>query len=212
MIAIVDYNAGNLRSVELAVAHVGGAACVTQDPQEVRAAERVIFPGVGAAGSAMAELRRLGLDRAVTEAVAAGKPVLGICLGTQVILEESEEDGGTACLGILRGRVRRFREDTPGWGRRKIPHMGWNGVCLRGNHPVFDGIDEEDEFYFVHSYYPAPEAEEDVIGTTTYGLAFASVVGRANLIAVQFHPERSGRPGLRIIENFLRWDGRTNAE
>ncbi|MFH0965245.1 MAG: imidazole glycerol phosphate synthase subunit HisH [Planctomycetota bacterium] len=208
MIAIVDYKAGNLRSVELAVGRVGYSSCVTNEAEDVERADRVIFPGVGAAGAAMAELERLKLDEAIRLAVREGKPVLGICLGTQVILDRSDEDGGTTCLGILAGGVKRFAERGAGDAARKIPHMGWNAVRLRRRHPVFEGVREGEEFYFVHSYYPAPAEERCVIGTTTYGVEFASVIGSGNLVAVQFHPERSGLAGLRVLENFLQWDGR----
>jgi len=212
MIAIVDYNAGNLRSVELAIARTGRTAVVTQDADKVRAADRVIFPGVGAAGAAMGELARLGLDEALRDAVRRNVPVLGICLGTQIILDASEEDGGTSCLGIIPGRVKRFPE---GEGvrpeARKIPHMGWNGVSFRRRHPVFQGVEDGDEFYFVHSYYPEAGDDDDVVATTDYSVTFSSVMARGGLVAVQFHPERSGNVGMRVIENFMTWDGRSRA-
>ena len=208
MLAIVDYNAGNLRSVELAVARTGTASVVTRDADQVARADRVIFPGVGAARSAMGQLLSLGLDEAIREAVTRGKPVLGICLGTQIILEESDEDGPIPCLGILRGRVRRFPEALDASPQaRKVPHMGWNEVTFVRRHPVFAGLEDGEEFYFVHAYYPVVAEESDVIATTEYGVTFSCVIGRDNLVAVQFHPERSGRLGLRVIENFLRWNG-----
>ena len=209
---IVDYNAGNLRSVLLAVERAGGDAIVTQAPKDVLSAERVIFPGVGAARAAMKELAHLGLDATIRDVIARGTPVLGICLGTQIILDESEEDGGTPCLGIIAGRATRFPEgDHAPPEARKVPHMGWNAVRLTKTHPVFEDIEEGDEFYFVHSYYPSPVNEGDIVATTEYGIAFASVLGRGNLIAVQFHPERSGRAGIRVIKNFLTWNGEDRA-
>jgi len=209
MIAIVDYRAGNLRSVERALERLGFSAGITSHPDEIQSAERVIFPGVGAAGQAMDDLRGGGLDRVLHKALQSGKPFLGICLGAQIILERSEENDAT-CLGLLPGTVRRFPpEIASGAGERlKIPHMGWNGVRMRRSHPVLDAVRETDEFYFVHGYYPAPESERHVIGTTEHGLAFPSVIGSGNLLAMQFHPEKSGIPGLRILKNFCRWDGR----
>lgn len=205
MIAIVDYGAGNLTSVDLAVRRVGGGACVTSEPSLVDQAERVIFPGVGAARFAMDNLSRMGLDAAVRRAIEAGKPVLGICLGTQIIFERSDEDGGTACLGILPGRVERFPDDLG----EKIPHMGWNEVEFAWGHPVMRGVEAGSEFYFVHSYFPVPSDHSLILGRTTYGsVTFAAAVARKNLVAFQFHPEKSGRPGLQILGNFLTWDGR----
>jgi len=209
MIAIIDYEAGNLKSVERAVNKLGFPCRVTQNLDEIAASERIIFPGVGAAGKAMADLSRLGLDQVMGDALRARKPILGICLGTQIILEESEENG-TRCLGLVRGRVRLFPQPliSEKEGRLKVPHMGWNGIRLRRKHPVLDGIVPGDEFYFVHAYYPVPESEDLVVAGTDYGIEFASVIGHENLIATQFHPEKSGRAGLRILENFCTWDGR----
>ncbi len=209
MIAIIDYEAGNLTSVARAVSHLGAPCTVTQDLEAIAGAERVIFPGVGAAGSAMASLKRLGLDQALAAALAGGKPVLGICLGTQIVFEESQEDLAK-CLGFLPGQVVRFplRHADAAGEPLKVPHMGWNGVNWRKKHPVFKDLPPEAEYYFVHSYYPAPSDPATVIGVTDYGLEFASAVGRDNLVATQFHPEKSGAPGLKILENFLRWDGK----
>lgn len=209
MIAIVDYRAGNLTSVELAVRHLGFDCRVTQDPRVVREAERIIFPGVGAAGRAMGELRRMGLDHALRESYKEKKPILGICLGAQIILEESEEDGAR-CLGFLPGRVRRFPQElrSPSGERLKIPHMGWNGVRRGGReHPVLKGWESGDEFYFVHSFYPDPVESGHVVGWTDYGIAFPSIIGTGSLVATQFHPEKSGRSGLRLLQNFCQWDG-----
>lgn len=212
MIAIINYEAGNLTSVQRALTSLGAKSVITQDLSEIAQAERVIFPGVGAAGAAMNSLRRLGLDQALKDALASGKPVLGICLGTQIIFESSEEDLAT-CLGILPGRTVRFpmeHKDAAGVAL-KVPHMGWNRVRWQKAHPVFAGLPPEAELYFVHSYYPAPARPADVLGLTEYGLLFASAVARANLVAVQFHPEKSGRPGLSILRNFIAWDGKEGA-
>ncbi len=205
MIAIVDYKAGNLTSVRLALEAIQVDALITQDPDGVRKAERVIFPGVGAAGAAMEEVNRLELRPALVEFIESGRPFLGICVGTQILLESSEEDGGTPCLGILPGDVKRFR---PVSHYDKIPQMGWNAVHFTREHPVFKGIEDNSEFYFVHSYYPSPAFHEDRLGETDYaGVTFASILGRDNLLATQFHPERSGRIGLALLENFCTWDG-----
>lgn len=206
MITIVDYKAGNLTSVRLAFEYLGAPVRVTDDPAVIRAAGRIVFPGVGAAASAMATLQSGGLVEALRNAAGRGVPFLGICLGTQIILERSEENGGTPCIGLFPGLARRFRFDDP---RVKVPQMGWNAVRLRRPHPVFDGIAESSEFYFVHSYYPDPAAGPDRLGETEYGgFTFASVLARGNIVATQFHPEKSGRIGLRLLENFARWDGR----
>ncbi|MEW6333445.1 MAG: imidazole glycerol phosphate synthase subunit HisH [Thermodesulfobacteriota bacterium] len=207
MIGIVDYRAGNLTSVARALDYLNESCVITQDFHLLDGASHIIFPGVGAAGQAMANLRQSGLDRHLRRWVQEGKPVLGICLGTQVIFDHSEE-GDTPCLGILSGTVRRFRADLQPDGRRlKIPHMGWNRVAFRRDHPVFAGLPETAEFYFVHAFYPAPAEERWAVGWTDYGVRFCSAVARRNLVAVQFHPEKSGRPGLAILANFCRWEG-----
>jgi glutamine amidotransferase len=205
MIAIIDYEAGNLTSVARAVAHLGFSCTVTHDAELIRRAERIIFPGVGAAGAAMASLRRAGLDRVLAEVHGAGKPMLGICLGSQVILGRSAEND-TACLGILPGRVVRFRPAGEEGGVPKIPHMGWNRIAPQRPHPLLAGIAPADEFYFVHSYYPVPDDPACVLAVTEYGVTFASVIGRGNLAATQFHLEKSGRPGLRMLRNFCTWN------
>jgi len=208
MIGIVDYRAGNLTSVARALDFLREKWIITDDAKVLNAASHIIFPGVGAAGAAMANLREKGLDVELRKWVRQGKPVLGICLGTQVIFERSEE-GDTSCLGIVSGSVRRFPADlTAGGEKLKIPHMGWNQVALRKDHPVFAGVPEGAEFYFVHSYYPAPADAGSVAGWTEYGIRFCSAVARDNLVAVQFHPEKSGRPGLAILANFCRWGGK----
>lgn len=204
MIAIVDYKAGNLTSVQLALRALGAHAEITSDPSAIRSAERVIFPGVGAAGSAMRNLESMGLADVLREVVRAGTPFLGICLGTQILFESSEEDGGTVTLGLLPGRIPKF-QPTDRWD--KVPQIGWNQVAIARPHPLLNGIADGSEFYFVHSYYPAPSDEGVIIGRTTYaGVTFASMVGHNNLAATQFHPEKSGRIGLRLLTNFLSWN------
>jgi glutamine amidotransferase len=203
MLAIIDYKAGNLTSVRLALETLGVQAAVTDRPERILAAERVIFPGVGAAGAAMATLRAGGLVDAIRQVVARGTPFLGICLGTQIIFERSEEDGGTDCIGLVPGTVRRFQ---PASRLDKVPQMGWNSVTQQAAHPLFAGIADGSEFYFVHSYYPAPSDPAWTLGTTDYaGVRFASVIGRAHLVATQFHPEKSGRVGLQLLRNFVEW-------
>jgi len=204
MIAIIDYEAGNLTSVKRALDSLGIDCVVTPDPAVIARAQRIIFPGVGHASAAMAALSRRGLDTPLREAVARGTPVLGICLGTQIILSRSQE-GETECLGLIPGMVKKFMFDDPAF---KIPHMGWNAVGFVRPHPVFAGLEPGTEFYFVHSYYPCPDNEEAVVGTCEYGIRFTAAIGCGSLVATQFHPEKSGRPGLRILENFSRWDGR----
>jgi glutamine amidotransferase len=212
MIAIIDYKAGNLTSVQRALVHLGQESIITREPAQVIGAERVIFPGVGAAGKAMADLKRLKLDQAILRSFAQGTPILGICLGTQIVMEWSEENN-TTCLGIIKGKVPRFPDNVPDTdGRRlKVPHMGWNQVRMKKRHTLFEGVGPESEFYFVHAYYPSPANPENVLGETVYGTTFASVLTSANLVAVQFHPEKSGRPGLRILSNFCRWEGKEDA-
>ncbi|MGQ9455501.1 MAG: imidazole glycerol phosphate synthase subunit HisH [Armatimonadota bacterium] len=206
MTAVIDYRAGNLTSVMLALEHIGEQCEITSDPSRILSAQRVVFPGVGAAGAAMRNLASLGLTDVIRQVVQLGKPFLGICLGTQIILDYSEEDGGTECLGLLSGAVKRF---APTNSACKIPHMGWNAVRIIKPHPLFEGIEDESEFYFVHSYYPTPSDSGCVFGVTEYAdVNFASVIGQGNIFATQFHPERSGRIGLRLLSNFVRWDGR----
>jgi glutamine amidotransferase len=209
MIAIVDYKAGNLKSVERALRKLGFSCRVTRDSNEILEAERVVFPGVGAAGQAMEDLAETGVDVAIREAFRSGKPILGICLGAQIVLDWSEENEAH-CLGLVRGKVVRFPEDIAFRSGEpyKIPHMGWNGITLKRRHPVVEGITPADEFYFVHSYYPLPEEKERVIAVTEHGMEFPSVIGLRNLIAMQFHLEKSGTAGLRILHNFCAWYGR----
>ena len=204
MIAIVDYKAGNLTSVKLAFDAIGAESVITDRPEVILGAERVVFPGVGAIGAAMENLRSLGIGDCIREVVGKGTPFLGICLGTQIILERSEEDGNVAGLGLIPGPVRLFR---PRFPKDKVPQIGWNSVVRQCRHPVFNEIRDGTEFYFIHSYYPAPHVREHVLGVTNYAdVTFASVVGRDNIVATQFHPERSGRVGLRLLKNFAEWN------
>jgi imidazole glycerol-phosphate synthase subunit HisH len=208
MIAIIEYNAGNITSVARALHSIGQDFVITDDTKMLNAASHAIFPGVGAAGEAMAYLKDKKLDVWLKQCFRSGKPILGICLGTQIILDASEENDA-ACIGLVGGTTRRFPESLTAAGRAlKIPHMGWNSVAFRRPHPVFAGVPEEAEYYFFHSYYPSPESEEAVLGTTEYGMTFCSVLAVRNLIAMQFHPEKSGRPGLQILKNFCAWEGK----
>lgn len=203
MTLILDYDAGNLGSVKRACTEVGLNAEFSAHPDAVTQAERIIFPGVGAAGSAMRSLRERGLDTALKIAIASGTPVLGICLGMQVSLDYSEEND-TQTLGLIGGRVQRFKLNRP---ELKIPHMGWNEVRVKQAHPVLAGIDAGDEFYFVHGYFPSTTAPEHALAVTDYEDDFTCALGKDNYIGTQFHPEKSGRVGLRLFENFARWDG-----
>lgn len=195
MTAIVDYRAGNLTSVKLAFNALGAETVISSDPAVISSADRVVFPGVGAAASAMASLRELGLTDAVRDAAVSGKPFIGICLGMQILFEHTEEDGGVDILGVLPGKVRRF-PDVPGF---KVPEIGWNDVATD---PSEKFIKSGDEFYFVHSYYA--ELNPHTVGKTSYaGVEFTSAVRKGNLFATQFHPEKSGRVGLRLLKAFL---------
>lgn len=201
MISIIDYKAGNLKSVERALHHLGAACQITNNPADLISSEKVIFPGVGAAGNTMEVIRSLNLDSIIHQVVKQKTPFLGICLGAQIILEISEE-GDAGCLNLIAGRVKRF----PELGI-KIPHMGWNSISIKREHPILRGINPEAQFYFVHSYYPKPQHREHIIATTHYGIPFASIIGRDNVVATQFHPEKSGRFGLHILKNFTEWNG-----
>jgi glutamine amidotransferase len=197
-LAIVDYGMGNLRSVQKALERVGEAAEVTSDPERIATAPAVVLPGVGAFGACMQNLVSRGLVAPVCAAIAAGRPFLGICLGMQLLFEESDEFGPVRGLGVLPGRVVRFAADPA----RKVPHMGWNALSVRQHAPHLAGIESGASVYFVHSYYAVP-ADATVVATTTpYGVEFASSVVRDNIFACQFHPEKSQRVGLRLLENF----------
>jgi glutamine amidotransferase len=209
MIAIIDYRAGNLTSVKRALDFLEQDSVITSDYSSILNAERIIFPGVGAAGTAMDDLKRNKLDKALIESFKKKIPILGICLGSQVIMDMSYEND-TPCLGLVEGEVVRFPDNLkdPKGRRLKVPHMGWNSVKLKMSHPLFEGIDPKSEFYFVHAYYPAPEVPDRILGETFYGIDFTSVIMSHNLVATQFHPEKSGRPGLKILANFCEWDGK----
>lgn len=203
MIAIVDYNAGNLTSVKRALDFLSIPNIISPDPEKILQAEKVIFPGVGHATSAMATLKERGLDQALREVFKRGTPLFGICLGTQIILSSSEETD-KPCLGIIEGNCPKFVLTDRGL---KIPHMGWDSITLRREHPVLKGTTSGDEFYFVHSFYPLPSNDADILAECDYEITFPAAIARDNLIATQFHPEKSGPAGLRILSNFAEWDG-----
>jgi glutamine amidotransferase len=209
-VAVLDYGMGNLRSVCKALEHVAPKARVllTTGPADLGRADRVVFPGQGAIAGCMTALAAPGLRAALLEAM-RNKPFLGVCLGLQALFQSSEEGGGTECLGILPGHVRRFPGGTdPASGLPlKIPHMGWNQVHHERAHPLWSGIGPDERFYFVHSYYVEADAPADIAGTTDYGVRFTSAAGRANMFAVQFHPEKSQHAGLKLLENFMNWNG-----
>ena len=198
-IAVLDYGMGNLHSVAKALEHVAPRAevIVTADPVEVADADRVVFPGVGAIRDCMAEIRRLGFDKLVAKAIEE-KPVLGICVGMQALLEHSEENNGVDCLDILPGKVRFFGRNV---------HMGWNRVHQTIDHPMWHGIEQDSRFYFVHSYFVDESHQELVAGTCDYSVKFAAALVRNNLFAVQFHPEKSHTAGLQLLSNFVTWRG-----
>jgi len=197
-VVIVDYGAGNLFSVSRAVVNAGTRPLVTSNPSYLDDAEAVIVPGVGAAADTMSNLRASGFVEPIRDYIASGRPFLGVCMGQQALFEVSEEGGEHECLGILPGRVVRFSNGL------KVPHMGWNQVRIVKQHPIFEGVDDGSYFYFVHSYYPKPADTTVVIGETEYGVNFASVIARDNIVATQFHPEKSGEAGLRMYGNFLK--------
>lgn len=203
MTIIIDYEAGNLRSVQRACRKVGLAAEISASPEALLAAERIIFPGVGTAASAVDTLRETGLGAALRLAFERGTPILGICLGAQIVLEKTEEDE-RLCLGLLPGASRYFRFSNPAF---KVPHIGWNRVRKTRPHPLLADVEEDDRFYFVHSCYCEPARPEDVYGLTDHGMEFCSVLGRGNLFATQFHLEKSGEIGLRVLRRFADWDG-----
>jgi glutamine amidotransferase len=197
-VLIVDYGAGNLRSVARACASQGYEPLVSCEAREIERAEALVLPGVGAAADTMRNLNDGGLVEPIKDYIKSGRPFLGVCMGQQALLSFSEEGGRHECLDVIPGRVRRLP------GGLKVPHMGWNRVRPVVEHPAFAGIEPGSYFYFVHSYYPDPEDRSWVIGETEYGVTFASVLGKDNVIATQFHPEKSGASGLRFYGNFLR--------
>ena len=201
-LVVVDYESGNLRSVSRALESCGVEPLVSGDPGELAEADAVVLPGVGAGPAAMAALEQRGLVEPLRLYTNTGRPFLGVCLGLQLLLDWTDEDPGAQCLGIVPGKVRRLPEPDEG-PSLKIPHMGWNSVALSSDHPALCGIDSGSYFYFVHSYYADPAEGEGVIGTTEYGLPFCSVYARGNVIATQFHPEKSGPVGLRVYRNFV---------
>jgi glutamine amidotransferase len=203
-ITIVDYKAGNLASVARALEHLGHRWEISDEPERVRRAERVILPGVGAAGATMANLNRRGLSEVLrNDTAAAGKPFLGICIGIQILLDRSDEDD-TQCLGIIPGRVVRYPSSLD---RRpfKVPQIGWNRVHQVRQHPLFAGISDDTHFYFVNSYYPVPHDPAVTIGVCDYGVSFTAALARGNVVATQFHLEKSGAAGLRLLDNFCKW-------
>ena len=201
-IAIIDYKAGNLRSVQKALEECGATARITADAKDIIAADGVVFPGQGACDASMLSIRERGLFEIIRHSIDSGKPFLGVCLGLQLLLESSEE-GEEPCLAILKGSTKRLPPEKTERVGLKIPHMGWNSVSLSVQHPVFEGIPNDSYFYFVHSYYADPEDKDIVAGVTNYGIDFCSAVAWDNVAAVQFHPEKSGTVGLRLYRNFL---------
>ncbi len=198
MIAIIDYGAGNLRSVINAISKLGYQPKITSDPDELLASNAVILPGVGAATDTMASLKMLGLVKPIVNFIAEDRPFLGVCIGLQILFTGTEEGGWQECLDIIPGTVRRL---PPGL---KIPHMGWNQVRQKTSHPIFNNIPDEANFYFVHSYYVEPADRSLIVGETEYGIPICSVIARGNLVATQFHPEKSGEIGLRFYDNFIK--------
>lgn len=197
-LAIVDYGAGNVRSVQKAFEHLGYQAKITSEPSIIKSAPALIFPGQGASPPAMRALADRKLVEVIQDSILGGKPFFGVCLGLQLLMDISEE-GPVDCLGILRGTVRRLPENL------KVPHMGWNSVSLSRTHPVFHDIPENSYFYFVHSYYALPEDQSVVLGSSNYGVEFCSIAAEKTLIATQFHPEKSGNVGLKLYDNFMRY-------
>ena len=203
MIVIIDYDAGNLRSVQRACEKVGIVSEVSSDPERVLHAEKIIFPGVGSAESAVETLKKRGLDNAIVDFFRAGKPILGICLGLQILLDHTEE-GNKKCLGLVSGACERFKFSDRSL---KIPHIGWNDIRINFDHPVLDEIEDGDQFYFVHSYYAKLLHEQEIVSSSEYGnMKFCSVLAKDNLFATQFHLEKSGELGLKILKSFGDWN------
>jgi glutamine amidotransferase len=209
-VAIIDYGMGNLHSVSKAVEHVAPdtRVLVTDNADQIRSADRVILPGVGAIRDCMAEIRRLGIDKLVRE-VSADRPLLGICVGMQALMSRSEENGWVDCIDLFPSEVRFFGDNLTENGERlKVPHMGWNEVHQVMDHPLWQDIPDGDRFYFVHSYYAEADGNSDIAGCTRYGVDIAAAVAKGNLFAVQFHPEKSARAGLQLLKNFTNWTGK----
>lgn len=210
-VAVIDYGMGNLHSVAKALEHTGSVdrVIVTSDAERIRSADRVVLPGVGAIRDCMGEIRRLGLDQVVLDVIRT-KPFLGVCVGMQALMDFSEENDGTDCLGILPGRVSFFGNsliDPETGAALKVPHMGWNQVHQEAAHPLWKNIAQDARFYFVHSYYVTPGAESYLAASTRHGVTFAAALAHENIFAAQFHPEKSQHAGLQLYQNFLRWDG-----
>lgn len=210
-VTIIDYGMSNLHSVHSALSLVAEdniELTISQDAQAIAEADRIVFPGQGAAADCMQALDKAGLKQEVVTA-AQEKPFLGICMGMQVLLEHSHENAGTDCLGVYPGAVRNFSQEfaMQSLAPLKVPHMGWNTIETKIDHPLWSGIDQHSYFYFVHSYYTAPNDQAQVAGVTNYGFEFASVIASGKVFAMQCHPEKSGANGLTILRNFLRWDG-----
>jgi len=201
-VAVIDYGVGNLRSVEKAFAATGCEAVVSGDERVLRGADKLVLPGVGAFGACMKALSERGFDQLVRERVEEGTPLLGVCVGMQLLFEESDEFGATPGLGLLQGRVRRFDDELV------VPHVGWNRVTARQSHALFSAVAQDAFFYFVHSYYCEPKDQSVVAGETEYGVRYASVVAKANICGVQFHPEKSQEAGLQLLKNFARLNSR----
>jgi glutamine amidotransferase len=195
-IVVIDYDSGNLRSVARAIEKAGVVPCVTSDAARVASADAVVLPGVGSGPAAMSALRSRGLVQPLLEYIASGRPFLGVCLGLQLLLDATDE-GDADCIGLVPGRVRRLPDGL------KVPHMGWNTVRFQSDHPLWAGIPQDSHFYFVHSYYADPMHRDHVAGLTDYGVEFCSIYARDNVVATQFHPEKSGENGLRIYANFV---------
>ena len=209
-VAVIDYGMGNLHSASKALEFVapGKKIVVTSDRDQILAAERVMFPGVGAIRDCMAEIRRLGIDTLLPELIKT-RPVLAICVGMQALMDSSEENQGVDCIGVLPGKVRFFGDnlvDSNG-EKLKVPHMGWNQVKQVRDHPIWHGIESDSRFYFVHSYYVEAENDQQIYGSTEYSSTFTSVMADTNLVATQFHPEKSQHAGLALLKNFVNWDG-----
>lgn len=218
-IAIIDYGMGNLHSVASAIHKIAPnvKVLVTDDPHVIANASHVIFPGVGAMRDCMAEIRRLNFDKAVLASIASGKPMLAICVGMQALMEKSDENDGVSCIGHFKGKVRFFAESQQfrsasdegslSGEKLKVPHMGWNQVEQVRGHPLWNGIENNSRFYFVHSYFVEPSKAEDSVGVTHYGINFTASIADKNVFAVQFHPEKSHTNGLRLLSNFIDWNG-----
>jgi len=208
-VVVLDYGTSNLRSVAKALEYVANGAhqiTISDEAEMILAADRVVFPGQGAVGQCMQSLKRKGLDEVICECIRT-KPFLGICLGLQSLMQHSDEDGGVVCLGLVPGEVRRFEDNVIGETGEvlKIPHMGWNEVIQQRPHPLWEGIENGERFYFVHSYYVCPENSDDIAAKTDYVTEFVSAIAHDNLFATQFHPEKSQKAGLKLLNNFLDW-------